>query len=86
MPEHTYRVRLCLTCGRRRRVYWTGTRHDLRGTPARFRVYRCSQGHVWEEEIGTLERISEVTRDLLAPVIAQHLLADSPFFTTLRRR
>ncbi len=83
MPEHTYRVRRCEACARRRRVYWVGSRHF---PPRIFRVYRCSQGHQWEEEMGTLDRINEVTKDLMLPAILDVFTQDNPIYTSLRRR
>ena len=75
-----YQVFVCPTCERRRRIV------RLPAPQVGWRRHRCSQGHVWDVEMGTLERIEEVERARVVSVIAEQFAAESPFYTQLRRR
>ena len=84
----TYWVYRCPVCKRRRRIYETGERYEE--YPAgrairRFRWLRCSQGHRWSVEIGSLERISEIARATIVPAMQQAFLQPNPFLTYLKR-
>lgn len=58
-----YRVRLCKLCRRKRRISQTHTTAD-------YRYLRCSQGHVWSEEIVRLEKINEIFKSIyLEPIM-----------------
>ncbi len=74
----SYTVFFCPTCGKRRRI--TSTRQNG------WKTYRCSQGHEWQVEMGTFEKITTVGMAALVPHLQELFTAESPFYRELKRR
>ena len=70
------RVVLCETCARRRRCT-VDRRND-------WYYWRCSQGHAWTEEAGTLDKMTEIMKQELLPYLREMFTA-SPFLAYLKR-
>lgn len=86
MPVTDLRLLPCETCHRKRRCRTTRASIGVEGSPRRYRLRRCSQGHVWYVEIPTIEKINEVMARNILPALAREMWRPHPLLEYIRRR
>lgn len=73
-----YRMLPCPTCKRTRRVYTVSANVD-------HWMQRCSQGHVWYPGKTTLDKVAEMSKRMMLPIVEQLFHRDDVFLSVLNR-
>jgi hypothetical protein len=80
-----YKVYLCKQCGKKRRIYWGPSRSENNDKDI-YQTLICSQGHRWEYEVLTSEKIGKMVEEVIIPKVRGLFERDDTFYKSLMRR